>query len=164
MKKSTLIYLGVGVVVYYWFYQTRKKMTKAWGGGGGTNQAPPKQDVINNPTETCKDGFELKETPINCIIPPCPTIKSCVVKKVNMPIGIDKEALFSSTIKFQGGAYRGCPINDLGCRMREKLADENWRIQQQQTQAKIDQLGLRAEYDAWYKKRQELMKDAPRPS
>ena len=151
MKKSTLIYLGVGVVVYYWFYKKRKKITKGWGGGGGNNQAPPKQDVINNPTEVCKEGFEIQEIRTQCEAAPCPTIKSCVVKKVNMPIGIDKEALFNSTIVFRGGAYNP-----------EKVANQNKQISQ--AQAKIDQLGLRAEYDAWYKKRQELMKDAPLPS
>jgi hypothetical protein len=165
MKKSTLIYIGVGAVAYYLFYQWNKKFTKAFGGGGGNNQAPPREDVINK-GKVCKEGFELKETTMKCSMPPCPTIKSCVVKGSvsNQPIGLNKEALFNSTIKFKGGARIGCGLNDLGCRMQEKLREEDWQRKQKELQARIDQLGLRAEYDAWYKKRQELMKDAPLPS
>jgi hypothetical protein len=157
MKKTTLIYLGVGAVAYYLFYQWNKNFTKAWGGGGGNNQAPPKQDVINEPTETCKDGFELKETPTKCIQAPCPTIKSCVVKGSisNQPVGFNKEALFNSTIRFRGGVYRAPEV--------EAELKKSFDVQLKQAQAKIDQLGLRAEYDAWYKKRQELMRDAPLP-
>lgn len=157
MKKSTLIYLGIGAVAFYFFYQTRKKMTKAFGGGGGNNQAPPREDVINKPTEVCKEGFELKETTMKCSMPPCPTIKSCVVKGSvsNQPIGLNKEALFNSTIRFRGGAYRPPEV--------EAELKKSFDVQLQQAQARIDQLGLRAEYEEWLKKRQELMKNAPLP-
>jgi hypothetical protein len=153
MKKTTLIYLGVGAVAYYLWYQWYKK-NKAAASSGTPSQTNNNTTTENKPTETCKDGFELKETPTKCDTAPCPIIKSCVVKGSisNQPVGFDKEALFNSTIRFRGG-IRIAP---------EREVEQNKQISQ--AQARIDQLGLRVEYDAWYKKRQELMKNAPLPS
>lgn len=156
MKKSTLIYLGVGLVAYYVWYQWYKKNKAA------TSSATPSQTnnntiVEDKPTETCKEGFELKEIPTQCIKAPCPIMKSCVVKGSvsNQPIALNKEALFNSTIRFRGGVYAAPEV--------EAELKKSFDVQLQQAQAKIDQLGLRAEYDRWLKKRQELMKNAPLP-
>ena len=82
MKQSTLIYLGVGVgaVAYYMWYQNSKKNKEA-ASSTTSNQTTNNTTTENKPTETCKEGFELKEIQPNCIKAPCPTIKSCVVKK-----------------------------------------------------------------------------------
>jgi hypothetical protein len=64
-----------------------------------------------------------------------------------------KEALFNSTIRFRGGAYQ----------IENPEGEAMWKKQLSEAQAKIDQLGLRKEYEEWLNKRQELMKNAPLP-
>ena len=156
MKQSTLIYLGVGVgaVAYYMWYQNSKKNKEA-ASSTTSNQTTNNTTTENKPTETCKEGFELKEIQPMCKKAPCPTIKSCVVKKgniTNQPVGLDKEALFNSTIVFRGGVPTPPEI--------QALQTKNIL----EAQARIDQLGLRAEYNAWYIKRQEQLKNAHLPS